>query len=326
MRNDDRLAVSIPPAYRILEHLVPLRIPGFPEDYARGALTLAPEAVDCRDWYGSFHQRLKRAIEERTYFPVCRLSDGEYRILFGEQAPSRRHPPGAYCKHWLHYLYHTSRAQLLGFSGRTGGGVVAGRYSRRELRHLREQLRQGLAEVLHSGVAAAHLSFGPKPFQEQFHPALGRWLQEQKLALTLQNYVPFYFIYALLTSPEARELFAGRRLGVVHSAEGGKRARITRSLEALGVSSLTWQTISFQRSASDTLPGVLFSDGVDCVLLGAGVGKLALFSQLRPLHCPIIDAGYLFEVWAGQPASRPFMHDLAVASSLPNNRSVRLNR
>lgn len=306
--NDDGIGGGIPAAYRILEHLVPLRIPGFPEDYARGALTLAPEAVNCQDWYQSFHERLRRAINQKQYLPVCRLSDGEYRILFGEQTPSTRHPIVPYMKHWLHYFYQMSRAQVFGFSGRTVGGVVAGRYSRPELRRLRERLYQGLREVLQSGVVAAHLSFGAKPFQEQFHPALGRWLEAQQLALTLQNYVPFYFLYALLTSPEGRELLAGRRLGVVHSAEGEKRARITRSLQALGVNVLTWHAISPERSAAETLSGDLFPDGVDCVLLGAGVGKLALFPQLRHLHCPIIDAGYLFEVWAGKPASRPFMH------------------
>ena len=50
-------------------------------------------------------------------------------------------------------------------------------------------------------------------------------------------------------------------------------------------------------------------DKPDICLLGAGVGKAALFSQLEPLGIPCIDAGFAFEVWADpeQQWHRPYM-------------------
>lgn len=305
--NDDGIRGEIPEVYRILEHLVPLRIPGFSEDYARGALTLAPEALDCRDWYELFRKRLLAGIREKKHLPICRLSDGEYRILFGEQTPSARHRGLRNLKSWAHYLKVKYGWSKYGFRGLTPDGVIAGAYSKKELPEIRVKLMEGLRYILNNGIAAAHLTFAEHPFQEHFHPVLGEWLNENHLELTMDNYVPFYFVYALLSGPLGIDLIKGRPIGIIHSATGKKRDDIVNSLKKIGAAEVLWHEISPDRSAHEKLPVSLFSNGADLILLGAGVGKLAIFPQLRHCRCPVIDAGFMFEIWSGRMANRPFI-------------------
>jgi hypothetical protein len=129
------------------------------------------------------------------------------------------------------------------------------------------------------------------------------------ISLTLINYAPFYFVYGLLRGPAFPRLVAGRRVLVVHSAVGAKRDAIVKSLQAVGPASIEWLGISATRSFAETLDLSRLQEKPDICLIGAGVGKAALFSQLEPLQVPCIDAGYTFEVWADADRQwdRPFM-------------------
>jgi hypothetical protein len=46
------------------------------------------------------------------------------------------------------------------------------------------------------------------------------------------------------------------------------------------------------------VPVERFIGKVDLCVFGAGIGKPAILSQLKPLNVPCIDAGYVMEVWA----------------------------
>jgi len=136
------------------------------------------------------------------------------------------------------------------------------------------------------------------PFQEGFFPALKRWLTSNGIQLTRENYVPFYFVYALLTGPERHRVLSGKRVLVIHSATGPKQDAIKSSLIREGAKEVVWHTISTDRSLYDVVPVDRFVGAVDLCVFGAGIGKPAILGQLEPLGVPCIDAGYVMEVWA----------------------------
>ena len=116
--------------------------------------------------------------------------------------------------------------------------------------------------------------------------------------MTYENYTPFYFVYALLTGPKRHPLFQGRRVLLVNGADREKQKRIEHSLFREGVSSVDWCPISRDRSFYDQIDTMPWQNKVDLVLVGAGVGKPNILLQLQSLGVPVIDAGFVFEVWA----------------------------
>ena len=75
----------LPKRYQILPFSIPFSIPEFhhfkkPEDQ-----TLAIENIDCELWFDQFATLVIHAIDNQSYLPICRLSDGEFSFLVGKQ-------------------------------------------------------------------------------------------------------------------------------------------------------------------------------------------------------------------------------------------------
>lgn len=298
----------LPNRYRILPFEIPFYVPGFLKQARATDRVLAPAMCDCETWFGGFADRVVESVGRR-FLPVCRMSDGEFFFLFGPQPASLRLPPLRRLERRLRQFLGRIKRLRHGFHASTAPGVSSGDFTRREWQQYSSVLSQDYLAILEKGTLGVHLSYGKTPFQEHYFPALGRWLAESGSQLTADNYVPFYFVYALLRGPRVRELVAGRRLLLVHSAVGSKRDAITCALAALKPRSVEWLPISPNRSFADTLDLTKISDAPDLCFVGAGVGKARILRQLEPLGVPCIDAGYAFEVWADPDRQwdRPYM-------------------
>lgn len=291
---------KLPDAYRVLPTSVPFAIGGFDNARTEGDLAFAPAPIRCEDWFDAFVDRLVDSLGKR-FLPVCRMSDGEFLFLFGPQPPL---PTGSLLKrargqfgYLLSRIRHARR-----FKAGMVGRYASGDYTRDEWRRAHAEWATNVVALGREGILALHLSYGRVPFQERYFPALRSWLAQNALPLTFDNYVPFYFVYALLTGPRRGEVLSGKRVLVVHGARGDKRARIVRSLEDEGASSIEWLEISANRSLFDRVDPTPFIARCDVVILGAGVGKPGLLRSLAPLSVPCIDAGYVFEIWADASA------------------------
>lgn len=299
---------ALPPSCRVLPAAVPFVVPGFerqhrPEDYA-----LAPALIDSRAWFARFATRVEDAVGLR-YLPVCRLADGEYEFLFGPTSWNPRLPAFRRTMSAARATVWRWRHQRPGFHAETAPGISSGDLTDEECRVLRPIVRNDLEEIARHGVLAMHLSYGREPFHEAYFPAIREWVQQGALTLNDLNYVPFYFVYALLRGPRSAGLLGGRRLLVVHSAEGEKRAAIRRSLLNLGAADVEWLGVSPTRAFADQLDVRSLAARPDLCLVGAGIGKTRVLRQLEPLAVPCIDAGFTFEVWADADRQwdRPFM-------------------
>ena len=300
--------IVLPPEYWVLPTSVPFYIPGFEKQRYPQCYAFAPEPVECDAWFERFAGRVLQAVGS-AYLPVCRMSDGEFLLLFGYQPPSVRHSAMRRLKIRVLQARSMIRQRLVGFRAQTAPGVSSGAMTYAERQALLPMLSSRYLEIARDGILGLHLGYAPVPFQEQYFPAIRNWLKQNDVTLTLDNYAPFYFVYGLLRGPVFPDLIGGRRVLIVHSATGAKREAITRSIQAVNPRGIEWLTISSSRSFADTLDLSRLHDKPDLCLLGGGVGKSALFPQLRPLGIPCLDAGFAFEVWAdpGKEWDRPYM-------------------
>lgn len=285
----------LPDKYRVLDHVVPFQIPGFMRQCTPGNLLFAPAEIDSKDWFNRFADTVIAAIGKR-YLPVCRLSDGEFKLLLGEHPflllqsmPHRIHQ-------WVRMCGRRILRRRVNFA--TWQGVSSGSYDREEILKFRQKYGEQLVRLSEQGFLAIHLSYGPVPFQEQYFPSFKQWLIDAHLALTFQNYAPFYFVYALLTGPRRSAVLKGRRVLLVNGADRAKQVRIEASLLREGVTEVYWCPISASRSMFDQIDIAPWRGRVDLALVGAGVGKPNILLQLEPLGVPAIDAGFVFEVWS----------------------------
>ena len=289
----------LPTRYQVLPVVVPFRIPDFLRCYHEGNVTFAPVQIETEVWFRDLVQLVCDAIG-KAYLPVCRMADGEFRMFLGDQTLHSLYPFPLRIRHWLGYFKRKLFDRRVTFATRVN--CSSGDYSREEVKQLTKQYGKCLAELAAKGVLAVHLSYGERPFCEYFFPAFKKWLKRQSLELTLQNYVPFYFVYALVRGPLRRRLFHNRRVLLVTGADAIKRARIERSLRQEDVSDISWCPISSSRSFYDKIDVSPWIGKVDIVFVGAGVGKPAILLQLEPLRVPVLDVGFIFEVWADPDA------------------------
>ena len=302
----------LPQSHFIMPYAVDHRVPGFEREYVPGIKTLAPAPVRCEDWFNVFCDTIINAIG-RHFLPVCRISDGEFKFLLGHQPLGPVWPYRNRIKSAL--LSIVSRSLLrqdFKAGGRVGGVRLygSGSYSATEWQEAREGYSNQLRMITHKGVLAIHLTYGtPEPFQQHYFPAFGAWLCREGIRLTVDNYVPFYFVYALLRGNRKEELLLGRRVIVVHGATGEKRESIISGLKREGVDEVQWVQISSDRSLFDRVDCESLVGKADLCLVGAGIGKPNVIMQLASLQIPCIDAGYVFEVWAHQlmTRNRPYM-------------------
>ncbi len=290
---------NLPSRYRILKYAVDLRVPGFAAMDRYNLRTYAPERIDSAVWFSRVVDRVESAIG-RCFLPIIRLADGEFSFLLGFQPPTPR-VGFTYPLQWMRWwLAKWKPRRQLRAGGKHGNRplYVSAKYTTEELDGIRQAYGRVLGQIADNGLIAADLSFCAVPFQDHFFPAFRTWLEANAIHLTMENYAPFYFIYAILTGPERHRLLSGRRVLVIHCATGPKQDAIKSSLIREGAKEVLWHTISADRSLYDVVPVSRFVGAVDLCVFGAGIGKPAILAQLEPLGVPCIDAGYVMEVWA----------------------------
>ena len=293
----------------ILPELIPLNIPGFYKySQSETANVLSFTKLKSEDWFKEFVNVIETKLG-KEYFPVMRMSDGEYTFLLGQQFPYKQ---GYTISQYVRKLLIVLRNKLFKkkhFQAATLPGVSSGRYNLQEINKQQDKIIEQIKFIAKYGVLALHLTYPLKPFQEHFHLPLKQWFDKNNIKLTKNNYYPFYFVYALLRGEQKQKILKDKNVLVLHSANGEKRDKIKLSLKNEGVNDILWHEISVSRSMYDKINLIPDYFNVDIAFIGAGVGKFNIIAQLAPLNIPCIDAGFVFEVWANDENiwKRPMM-------------------
>jgi hypothetical protein len=285
---------------------IPFKIPGYAKHAHPTWEAWAPQDLDSVEWYHAFEQRVLGAVG-REYLPIVRLADGEFSFLFGE---IRANPRWPLLKRLRHNWLQSYRRKLCrkNFQFRTRNTVSSANYTQEEWRVARVKYAEDLKWISEKGLLAPQLAFLGRPTMEQFQAQFKEWISDSEIALSMSNICQFYFVYALFLSQERPEILDGKRVLVVHGATGERQEKIQSALQAQGASKVGWLGISNDRSLFDRLDVQPYLGGYDLVIVGAGVGKPGVIRQLEPLSIPVIDIGYVFEIWIDSECRfrRPF--------------------
>lgn len=280
-----------------------LVIPGY-EDECVDVINLTSSSLSSNEQFLDFVEDLKVALGS-NFYPVVRLSDGEFNFLLGDQWPGPWWPMLKKLKKIAGVLKR-KLSNRIAFSNASYSGE--NRVSRKLARSLRRKAVGSLFFIGKHGRLAPHLSLAPKPFQADYVLPFLELLTSYGSNKVFTSMIPFYFVYPLLLSQHGDFLFLGQRVLLVHSAEGGKKSKIIRAVEKRGASSIHWLSIPNTETFDTKLELSRYIGKIDVVFFGLGVFKLVIIEQFACVRVPVIDAGYVFEVWNDPDlgVTRPF--------------------
>ncbi len=287
----------LPNEYLILDNYIDLNLSEF-QSSCRNIQTLSVNILDSNKWFEDFCIRIEQAIESKKYLPVVRLCDGEYIFIIGKNIASKR-------LSFFKKLKINSKEflkQLINYKLVAGGEnrYKSGTYTANERKVFLQTYLDNIRDISKSGIMALHLSWGNVPFTEGLWPKLKKHFDQNNIFIDSNNYVPFYFVYALLAGSKSKLIFENKNILVINGAKDEKRESIINQLYKRGVKKVIWKTISTDRSLFDKLDFDIVDLNVDLVLVGAGIGKLNILKQLSVLNVPCIDIGFYFEILANE--------------------------
>jgi hypothetical protein len=320
----NKLPPYLPSRYKskILTKEIEFYIPEFNKYYPKNySKCLALRERDCAKWFEEFVEKVNKAIGKK-YFPIMRISDGEFLFLLGKTAPDFRISMLQKIK-----IYASDLKRLIlkggGINAYTEGHYNSGSYTSREWREARLKSPEMIKNISKDGILALHLNYVEEPFAERYYPVLDKWLIDNNININEDNYYPFYFVYALLVGSKRSLLFKNRNVLVINSAVGEKKTQIIETIKNEGATKVFWCPISSDRSLYDRIEVSLFVGKVDISIIGAGIGKGNIIQQCKVLQVPCIDAGFIFEIWFDKKNSFKRVYcatddDWSVAGSSPS--------
>jgi len=242
----------------------------------------------------SFYSTLLKALDDKEHFPIIRIADGEFQFLLGKNEFNMRKPKFMLIKNLLGELYR----KVFGFKFEAKSRTyTSGVYAKSDFKDVKDKYADCLKYIANNGIVALYTIIKPGFYTEQYLPKLFRFFGKNQIFLNEKNYVPFYFIYIVLTNKRYANIYDGKKIHLITSFDNKRKNKIESTLFALGVKSITWTQISRDRSLFDNIDTNKISFNTDIVFVGAGVGKVNIFNQLKSFPSLIIDAGYIFETW-----------------------------
>lgn len=232
--------------------------------------------------YENFKHTINEKIEEKKFFPVMRMCDGEYIYCVGKKKPEEYNG-------WQTLKFYASK-----LSGKqvTSWGEA---YTKDENRILKSQFPGLLQEIAKHGFIANHFVYSHTHFCEEYIKPLQQWYLKNNIPFDASNYTSFYFVYVLLNGPDSKALFSNRNILVLSSFNKKKCAAVEAELKRRGAASAYFVPISPTKSMLDKINTEKYSGRIDLALIAGGIGSANILLQCKPLNTVCIDAGFCLE-------------------------------
>lgn len=243
------------------------------------------EVSSAEEYFKLFHNRVIESMKNRMPLPCVRFADGEYAFYRKSLA--------------CNGLYRQAES-VDAIESALPGHVSA----------LKILAKEGLFSPLVFPGNVAIKSRGIFSFFKKSRgdgSALGflGFLKENEIMLGKDNYIPFYLIYAYLTSDQFRESLDGKKVCII-SSEFNKDACLNWFSDKGSVPELYFAEVpdsfvatrwgSIRESLLEKIP-------LDCDLciVGAGVGSLLICVDVAQItKTPVIDAGHVLNMMNGR--------------------------
>lgn len=224
----------------------------------RECTLLLPKDVPSQNLFDAFLNHVTQALGQGKYLPIARFCDGEYSFYSGKETTT--------C--WGERKSTLSRE-----------GV--------------ERIHADALRTIHdNGVLCPNLNLAYMGLQSNFLEFLA------KQGVPLQNYAPFYFVYALLVNPAFLSALRNCRVALITSFKNKNAGAILKALQGMGISDVTCHEIPESGVAHGEFD-LTIDRKIDLALVGAGIGAPLVLARLREERCVAIDSGFVFHLWDG---------------------------
>lgn len=264
------------------EPVIRVNVPGIVEQETCLFHHSVAEGVDYLDL---LHNFVERGMTERRPAPVIRFADGEYafyQFTLGCNGLYRQAESVAAIRKAM--PLHIDAFKRLTGSGKMAPLIFPGNIGRGRKRTFRSFFRR--SEEVSS---ASFLNF----------------LQEHGIALTGENYIPFYAVYAYLTSEAFARLVDGRKLCILNAEYNPDAcrdwfARFASKPEIVFIEIPAEYVATRWDAMREGILGRIPPD-TDLCLAGAGVGALMVCVDVAA-RCaiPVLDAGHVLNMMNGR--------------------------
>jgi hypothetical protein len=224
----------------------------------REASLLFPTGVEPQAMFDSFLQGVISSIDQRRYLPIARFCDGEYKFYAGKVTTT--------CWGELKSSLRAPNVETL---------------------HI-----DALRLISQSGLICPNLNQIYLGLQSDFLEFLTRH------GMPLRNYVPFYFVYALLAHPAFLASLRGRRVALISSFTNKNLSNIRAFLEGFAIREIDIYELPGSGVAHGEFQ-LKLTRRPDVALVGAGIGSPLVLARLSDQSCLAIDSGFVFHLWDG---------------------------
>lgn len=282
--------------YQKLSVVNALTIPGYLK-------TVPPETIgqldffkrDARIWYQDFVNRAALA-QGQHFLPIYRMADGEFIFNVGRRTPIIMHKYKLYG--YIKYIAQTIRIKIRHIFLNSETTCWGENYPKNNIDILKKDYLNSVKFVSSFGYLAIHFNRTEGRFSEEYIKPMCKWFDQSGIAVTVKNYIPFYFIYALLCGPDSDIFIRNKKILVITSADSQKREKISESLKFLGAHSVAHIGISRNNAMNDEINIGEPPKKYDLILVAAGIGSVSILAQLRMSNTLCIDAGIFVEILA----------------------------
>jgi hypothetical protein len=252
------------------------------------------ESSSCDSLLDEFYCRIIEKIDVKEHLPILRLADGEFQFLLGKNEFNLRKPPHKIIFHLIRQLSEKIFKPKYEAKSRT---YTSGVYSHSDKDEVSVRYSECLKYIADKGILALYTIIKPNFYTEQYLPKLFDFLSTRNINIHRKNYVPFYFVYVILTNIRYSKIYQNKCVHLITSFDDARKESIEQSLFSFGVNSVSWTNISRDRSLFDEIDVGSIDKNVSLIFVGAGVGKVNIFNQLKDFPAVVVDAGYVFEIW-----------------------------
>src|ERR1700693_4749746 len=284
------------PLSKRLGFVIDLRIPGYIRNVAPGEVgQLAFDETSSEKWYQEFLDRIHHSIGKRN-LPVYRMADGEFIFCFGWRPELPKEKSGLTGKIIWKIKGRLNQALKSLVSGKKT--VWGENYSGMNQNELMAHYIRCMKSVSIDGMLALHFARSSGRFSEEYFEPMCQWFDDNQINVDENNYISFYFVYALLCGPDFSPLIRDKSLLIVTSADDLKKEKITRYLRSLGAKEIQYLKISPDRAMLDRINLMDLKGTVDIAFVAGGIGSVNILDQLKPLNTVCIDIGICLEIFA----------------------------
>lgn len=248
-----------------------------------------PNSIDCYKWFERFENKMLNALETKKFFPLFRLSDGEFIFSLG-----RKFSHYSLKKKIFHYLNHLKRTfyykSFFYSSGRKG---YCETYGILKMKKLRIDFFKYLKFISQNGILC--FNYDTHDLTRPYMIDFDNLLKKKNINLTKENYFQFYFVPGFFLGRRIKEIYKNKNILIITSNMEYRNKNLKNCLLKFGAKNVEFYFTSLNQPLLDLIDIRQIKMKPDLCLIGAGVGSSNILTQISELNCPCIDSGFIVD-------------------------------